>query len=415
MRTKMIRRISALLAVVCILTAIPMSAGADTSSSMDGSYILVNGYTKYYAGIAGSSPSQSMAVKQQSYAGNTTQFWTITKIPGTDRYWIKNGGYCLGLSGTTVQMQTPYDSSSSWGFQQWYLDPVEMIDGRFGRFKIRSADSSQSGKVLGAVATSANSNVNLINYVSDTYYADEWYLCPRDEATVTLNVGYDASYSSRFGDAASRIQPYLVALQKKYITEFGIWISFTTPHIKTTYADQCNVGYNEFCHCVSNPECQNSGIGAHRLEEYHHTNINNIIFHNQLPSGNRLDMIFMGRHICEAGLHESRYIGGLVKSSQKTGVIVKWDSTSEERAVVVHEFGHYKTHFARPGETVLSYGLDHYANGRTAELQQLFPDDGYSDYCLYGVNQGNSNVIAGLTICGGCSKRILECRGQYIS
>jgi len=298
-------RLSILLAICLIVTAIPMSSAADntratTDTSLAGTYILYNRFMDTFAGVASTSYTQGTAVQQQQYSGLSPQIWTVTPVSGTtNRYYIKMGSLCIGTAsnGNTAYLQIPYGTSAT--YQQWYLDPIQVIDGRYGRYKIRTANSYYAASLVLSVDATLNSQLRLSSYINDSTYSDEWFLCPIDEAAINLEVRYESGYAARYSSPTSTLNAHMKEIQKRYITEFGIWINYSSPSSIQTLADQCNASLNGYCQCGT---CVNGGSG--NIQTYHHTNIHNIIYNLSLPTpANMFRLLFIGRYTCTASDH----------------------------------------------------------------------------------------------------------------
>jgi hypothetical protein len=77
---------------------------------------------------------------------------------------------------------------------------------------------------------------------------------------------------------------------------------------------------------------------------------------------------------------------------------MNFDGVAQEKKTLTHEFGHlFKVidHYGREGDT-------------TADMQDKYPNSGYSEYCIYGEKRNKSTVYQNLTICSGCKERIRE-------
>ena len=418
-------RLSVLLAICLIVTAIPMSSAADntraaTDTSLAGAYILYNSYAQTYATPASTTLTQGTAVQHSSYTGQSTQQWVITQVAGTDLYQIKMGSYCIGCS-PDVYLQIPYGTYAT--NQYWYLEPTEIIDGRFGRYKIRSASPSYSDKVLGVNGLASGTQLELRTYTNDGYYQDEWYLCPVDEASVEFIVNMDRSYSSRFSNWYSRLTAHMSALRQKYLTNYGIWVNYAYPYQVTTFADECDCAYDELCTegvCNDsvffyNEEDDVAYVGA---QLRHHTNASNILARYENPNRDTtIKMLLLARYTC-ASKHcrdgEPWAIEGIVNSGisqirHGVSLVTNWHDMSKERSTVVHEFNHFfgvKDHYTTPAKDT----ADTYT---TEELNQMYPTYGYSDDCIHGKNYDRLSVYSTQKICDGCAQWILANRTTY--
>lgn len=422
MKKRLRSKLSVLLAICLIVTATPMSVEANItndadSASLEGTYIMYNSYSDSYAGPAGTAYVQGTAVQNQSYTGLTTQQWIVTKVAGTDRYMIMMGDYCLATAsnGTDAYLQIPYGISDT--YQQWYLEPTELIGERFGRYKIRTANTYNENMVLGVDGLATGTQLELRTYTNNSFYQDEWYICPIDECFLYLHPFYDTAYRERYASSYDvRINAYMQELQKIYITRYGIWINCKVPSHAETHSDSCTASYDEFCACRPDAYCANSTSFTNRTT-YHHSNVYNI-FYRLERSGTNLHKYayFLGQKLCQIktmqnGLpgHSASRILGLCEG-QRLMSVSNTISITEEKKTVAHEFGHF---FDAPDH----YGTD--TNGdkiadinRTIDFIQQYPNAGFDENCIYGENKSNGSVMSSLTICDGCASRIMAARNE---
>ena len=235
--------------------------------------------------------------------------------------------------------------------------------------------------------------------------------------SVNIQPLYDSAYVGKYGNSVnSRITNYLAGLQEKYMDEFGIWVTYSTPTLFTSYATVCTVDANHLCTCGGETACINSPItntdGETALSTLHHTNFWNIVYNIDEPlSSNTVRMVFLGQAMCECRGGECapiNYVGRVVKELELVA-IMNHGSTTLEYETVVHEFGHL-------------FGIeDHYGDWNmtspmtpnTSVMDDLYEDRGFNSDCIYGENKEEVDVLAEMTICDGCKSFVYENRNLY--
>lgn len=236
-----------------------------------------------------------------------------------------------------------------------------------------------------------------------------------DGGSVNIQPLYDSAYVGKYGSAVnSRITNYLEVLQEKYMEEFGILVTYTTPTLFTSYASSdCFVTADALCSHGPPSSCENSTIsesGNITLKELHHTNIWNIAARiGESTSSDTVKMVFLGQKVCERGTSQCQtvqYAGKAFPSIDLAAVLYNGNVT-QELLTTIHEFGHM-------------YGvIDHYGGtesaGVTTETLALeHPEREYSPYCIYGEKKfTDSSVNSNIVICNGCKSWIIENRNQY--
>ena len=275
------------------------------------------------------------------------------------------------------------------------------------------AISYSSGNAYPVVLKSYESG-SVRPYYIITYSTTNYGVIPN---VVNLNVFYDNAYLSRYSGAASRIKNQMQALQELYYNEFDILINYSYPQKYNSYADaNCSTSPNTSCSHVTNTYCYDSRIyvsGSVELENYHHKNIINIIARMNFPKiESGLKMIYIGHLTCSvyrdsAGEfidHDNGNTLGLTFSELGVATVMNFNSANDEIKTMIHEFGHF-------------YGApDHYGIGSAPTTQEqinITGDNRFSQYCIYGEEKSNSNVVENLIICNGCKAIITANRNRF--
>jgi len=342
-----------------------------------------------------------------SFDSGADQRWNVTHI-GSGYYKIISyvSGYALTAPSQNNESitQTEYDPSNN--AQKWIVTIVG--DGSYKLSPL--SDTSSYMAVSGSWGGENGRNVEKRADQSDG--KDEWYLfCIDSAVTVNLNVVYDNAYLDRYTNAVNRINKQMIVLQEKYLSEYDVWIEYTSPTIFSSYADtHCSVSYDETCNHVVNSECYNSVIddeGNIILESNHHNNIFNITLRIPLPDiSSTLKVAYIGHDNCvtlrsDNGLflqHIDNPYNGLTYPSLGLATIMNFISEESETKTLIHEFGHF-------------YGvIDHYG-GDAPTTDQIIAGSGNAGYnrkCIYGEDKEESEVLDSYIICDGCRDIILD-------
>lgn len=325
--------------------------------------------------------------------------------------------------------------------QRWELDHIS--DGKYKILSVESgkaltAPSSVNGSVTQKTYTGATNQLWYITantngsytLTNSTYYLaagdgiftsdgrnvegraeqsdakDEWNLYRQDLNIVNVEVIYDLGYLSRYSNATTRIQSAMITMQEKFLSEFGIWVNYYTPTSYISYGDQCSTNHSSICEHAEDEQCYNSN-SYNDLAVYHHKNIFNILERIPRPdTASSIKVAFIGHDNCETDRdnagnfvkHNENPFFGLAYPYQGLACVMNFDGVAQEKKTLTHEFGH------------LFGVIDHYGEEgyTTTQMQDMYPNSGYSQYCIYGEKRNNSDVYQNLTICNGCKERIRE-------
>ncbi len=288
------------------------------------------------------------------------------------------------------------------------------IDWYEGASNYGVAISYSSGNAYPFVLKSYESGATVRPYYIITYSTTNYGVIPN---VVNLNVFYDNAYLSRYSSAASRIKNQLQVLQELYYNEFDILINYSYPQKYNSYADvSCSTNPNNSCSHVTDTYCHDSTIyvsGAVELENYHHKNIINIIARMNFPKiESGLKMTYIGHLTCSVYRNSA---GGFISHAngdtlgltfREIGVcnVMNFNSANDETKTMVHEFGH------------LYDAPDHYGIGSVPTTQEkidITGDNRFSEYCIYGEEKSNSDVVENLIICNGCKAIITANRNRF--
>ena len=319
-------------------------------------YIINNETNKYLTAPNNSTDGSSILESDYDQATQSRQLWSISKIPGRTTY------------------------------------------------KIQSKNQINSNFVL-AVGWGANwngINIEQRSFSSDSNYKDEWNLFPLYVHTVNLDVIYDNAYNNRYNNANSRINKQILALQEKYLTEFGITVNKKSFSMFSSYADtNCTTSYNTKCNHAQNSSCKDSILyvdGTTKLETYHHTNIYNIVLRIPFPNlSDSVKVAYIGHDYCTEDNHSDKPYNGFAYESIGLAAIMNFSSEKSETKTFIHEFGHL-------------YGIDDHYVGSAKSTNQMISETGnagFSKNCIYGENKEDAVVLNNYTICDGC-KSVIE-------
>ena len=284
--------------------------------------------------------------------------------------------------------------------QRWRF--IEQSD---GTYKISPESNSNFFMAAGNTSLFADQDLEIRTAQSDG--GDKWEPVNLNmPVDIDVKVIFDHGYQSRYSDALTRIREELIALQDKYLEEFGIYVNFYSPTVYTSYADECSLPYNSHCNHGS---CNNSILytnGSTSLQPYHHKNIYNILLRVPFPdTSQNLKIFYMGHDNCYVDNLEDvpNPLFGIAYSNFGIAMIMNFGGQSQETKTMVHEFGH------------LFGAKDHYGNNTPTTEQMNDSADGglYNDYCIYGKYKDLAFVCNELTICEGCRITITENKYRY--
>lgn len=229
-----------------------------------------------------------------------------------------------------------------------------------------------------------------------------------DAAEKTLNIvttfgtsevgqyGVPSAFIGRYDAIAARVS-YL------YSARFGITINFSKPaanYVVSSPADSCKVGgaYNTPCSHAPDSQCNNSG-------PYHHTNVHYIkSVLCPVPDSEvyGLEMYITTTNLCGVGTDGTHNYSVGVNFNHGEFMIIKdndyvlvngvtnWlgDTSNIQNVAktIAHEIGHSY------------YVKDHY--------DVTYGDK--RDYCIWGAEKKNSNVIQNVIMCSDCSAIIQQ-------
>ena len=231
--------------------------------------------------------------------------------------------------------------------------------------------------------------------------------------SINLQVTYDNAYAQRFNSPSNRISNCLNKLQEKYLSEFGISVSYSSPTIYASYADQnCTASYTTLCPHATSSGCTNSQIfynGTISYAALHHTNIYNMLARVGAPTSSTTAKItYLGRKMCVKTGSQCAETGyaGLALEPIRLVAVMNYESVEGEIASSIHELGHL-------------YGvIDHYGGFNSAyntdTIDDKYPGRDYSRRCIYGEDKfEDPSVTRDIIICDGCKSWIIENRGKF--
>lgn len=344
-----------------------------------------------------SSSTNGAIMELWDFDGDDDQRWNLDHI--SDGYYKITSvasGKALTMpteEGASVT-QTPYEESFD---RLWYI--TENSNGTYSLqayvFYLAAGDG---------IFTADGRNVEGRYEQSDA--KDEWNLYRQDLNIVNVEVIYDLGYLSRYSNATTRIQSAMITMQEKFLSEFGIWVNYYTPTSYISYGDQCSTNHSSICEHAEDEQCYNSN-SYNDLAVYHHKNIFNILERIPRPdTASSIKVAFIGHDNCETDRdnagnfvkHNENPFFGLAYPYQGLACVMNFDGVAQEKKTLTHEFGH------------LFGVIDHYGEEgyTTTQMQDMYPNSGYSQYCIYGEKRNNSDVYQNLTICNGCKERIRE-------
>ena len=346
-------------------------------------------------------------IELHQFCGHSYQRWEIEHV--LDGYYKIISQYSgleltapTGANNDVVTQTTPSSANTHlWKF-------IKQLNGTY-----RISPKSNSNYFMAAGNESSAADQDLEIRTTQSNSSDEWRLCRQDLNTVTLEVIYDGGYLSRYSNATTRIEAELLVLQEKFLREFDIWINYSSPTSYISYGDQCSTNHSTICQHARNFQCCSS-TSPNNLYSYHHKNVKNIFYRMPLPNVSTTTcVLYTGHDTCGEIIDENgeyiehlpKPIYGIASKTIGCAMIMNFENVFQEMKTLTHEFGHL-------------YGtIDHYGGGNnkktTDQLDAEYPNQGYSEYCIYGEQKDFVAVYQNLVICDGCKERIKENKDKY--
>ncbi len=368
-----------------------------------GKYYIRNGEFGKYAQIDDNASTSDAEAKIELWDmdGASDQRWRIQSLYNGYYQIFSVTNYNKVLTAPSGANGNIKLCDNTWAYtQQW---KVTLDKSGLHKLSPRSNENYYMAAGIG-ILTSDGRNVRMRANQSD--HKDEWFLYWLDFNTAKLNVVYDQAYSSRYSNATERISQQILILQEKFLTNFGIWITCSSPKVFSSYADiYCSASPTQPCTHASNADCTDYGT-------YHHKNIYNIFSNIAVPdTSSTLKVAFVGHDTCcedknNLTSHPSNPINGLANETLGLAMITNFSSSDSEAKTLIHEFGHL-------------YGvIDHYGStdGSILSTEQMNISQNttkFSKTCIYGENREQDSVLDDFAICEGCSEIILRNMGKY--
>ena len=230
--------------------------------------------------------------------------------------------------------------------------------------------------------------------------------------SVATYVFYDEGYARRYPDTMVRIRSKLNQLQEFYLSQFGIFIDYSSIENFRSLADECpTTDINSLCDCGT---CEDSEAYPYPWEVddpitekfMHHKNFHNILLNMELPSADTVHFVFIGHLTCmEADSEYHDDLAGDTKGicyrNYRISSVFNFESDAAELRTMIHEFGHL---FGAP---------DHYDAPAIGIPSSGALGSNFSQYCIYGENHTDPEVTDEIAICAGCRARIAEDADKY--
>lgn len=363
----------------------------------EGVYYIQNAATQKYVELEGASSASGGIVQQWSFHTADEMKWMIEHVENSNGY--------IRLKSVHSNLYIGVDSSNTSSIKQ-YGTQNDYTLWKIGRstlgnlvFMCKATESTGSALAVPPSSNSNGTNLTQITYSDDADDKDEWYLYKLGDYKVNVSVVYDQAYSNRYSNAYSRISNQILALQEKYMQDFGIIVNNVSLTAFSSYADTyCTTDYTAECSHASEP-CRNSTLrgGSANLYSLHHTNIYNIMLRIPFPDlSSTVKVAYIGHEICTQTTHEGHPTYGLTYESIGLATIVNFTSEVKETKTFIHEFGHFYL------------VVDHYG-GSAKSTEQMIDETGntgYSEDCIYGEHKEWPSVLNNFTICDGCKTTI---------
>ncbi len=226
----------------------------------------------------------------------------------------------------------------------------------------------------------------------------------RVDHTINVDVKYDNTYLIKYPNAASRLNGEILAMQEKFLCEFGIWVNCSTPGIFESIADTVCSNTNCNHNNIKINDAVNGAICHGNVNLIHDTMLNSNNSNQKVTLGANSDIVaaFIGHGLCIDKTTGDDACGGVKFGSDDWCLIQKNNSVQNELSTFVHELGHV---LGAPDH----YGSDTLNTPGTSTLNTTpsHPDylegNKYNEYCIYGED---NTADATLTICEGCTYKI---------
>ena len=364
----------------------------------EGTYYVQNASTEKYIDIKGPSTSEGAIIHQWQYHTGNQAKWNIEHVSNSGGYIRLKSAYSnlyIGVDSSDTSVIKQYSTQND--YTLWKIDRTAI-----GNLVFTCKATESSGVALSVPLTANSNGTNLtqITYTDNTDDKDEWHLYKLSGYTVNVSVIYDYAYSNRYSNASSRISNQILALQEKYMQDFGIVVNAVSPTLFSCYADTyCTTDPTVQCTHNSEP-CLDSGRlsdGTIVLNSLHHTNIRNIMYHIPFPDlSSTVKVAYIGHTLCTKDNHTGQVSYGLTNKYIGLATIMNFSSEASETKTFIHEFGHFY------------YVEDHYGNGckTTDEMNAEAGSKIYNENCIYGENKETPSVLNNFTICDGCKATI---------
>lgn len=362
-------------------------------------------------------PSGTSVVTSTYVSGNNAFVWTLTPDTAVpDMLLLINTNTALPV--TNPSKTIPYIGATNLGNMDLVISFVSQTTNEqsgivWETSRIWVANVNSSTGVVSPYATGSAvikaSHPRAYNTVQYTVT-----VAPHTAATffVNLDVVYDYGHEERFGDSFERIGPQLANLQRTYLTEFGIFVNYSTPSRFLSQADLCPSDYDTGCSCTDTCYDSYYSNGMVHYQPYHHKNIYNVALAIDFPDKTQtLRMGYTGHDLCESDNGNCNPYSPVGVAYQVLGIALVMDCVDTSEYLVtsgntsIHEFGH------------LIGAKDHYGgeNAPTTEEMNDQTNSGnlYHSYCIYGERRIELNSIESELLpwrddlfCAGCWRDI---------
>ena len=380
-----------------------------TPTIQDGTYYIRNSATETYMKKGGTTEGSS--VLTDSFDVDESK-WIVT-LQSTGYYTIKSASCDLYLgiaAGDSTGTSSVRLNDTTGRSSQWAILP--MANGNYVLMANPVASNSNGVITRALGVTETDSEVGQYaetNGEDDEEYYIEWQLII-PQYTVRVQVLADYAYENRYSNYTARINNVMQTAQEWYLSNFGIYLDYSTPTLFKSWGDECGTAYDVAC---THGSCTESTLETVNISsngdivtfypegEYHHKNFMNIFARVPWPNINdATGLAFIGHMTCTQKEHnDSNYKlhGCSIKIhdvSLYLAMINNLLSTNQEILTTVHEIGHW---YNAP---------DH--NGEGDNPSSIEMGDLYSRDCIYGENKRTDDVASKLLLCEGCKQTIMS-------
>lgn len=358
--------------------------------------------TGKYMDVEGPSIIEGAFIQQLEFNGSSQTKW-IFHLQSGGYFAIKSqySNLYIGVDPTNTEYIRQYDSIES--NTLWRL-----IETSSGNYKLVCKSLESSGYALATQSQTSGdgSNLMMTPYIDDANYRDEWVINCYN-GTLKINIIFDAAYSLRYSDYATKISNSMSEIRLKFLEYYGVLIDYSEISSFVSWGDYCDQlcggTYNTSCPHGTDADCDNSQGFNNANKELHHKNFYNIMYRITPPNiNNNVLLVFVGHKYCRdnaQGNHNFGGINGMAHRSSGFCMITNVGSELSERKTIMHELGH-----------LFAANLDHYGgNGPTTQDK----GQGYSSLCIYGEDRENADVLNNLIVCDGCKAAIIAKSNKF--